>query len=101
MQYRPMLVAMDAERLAALPVGGHQALAQAVLGHVSLWFAAHGHDMRLRDQVSSAHVPLAGPSGPLLAAALDLYDAFALSPEGRQAIADFLGEPVFQEPKSE
>ncbi len=97
----PVIVALSPESLSALRDGGHPALARAVLAQVALWFAACDHDMAMRRQLGAAHVVMAGASGPLLAAAFDVYDVFALSPEGRQAIADFLGKPVFEEPERE
>lgn len=73
---------------------------QAV-GHLACyWLLQCGYGIEVWRQIGSAHV--CGASNPgLLAAALDILSVLELTAEGRQVLADLLGQPFLEEPKSE
>ena len=75
-------------------------LESRMLHLVAAWLSLAGYDMHVHCHLGAA---LAGSSKrpDLMAAAMDVLVALKSTPNGRQALADFLGQPVFQDAKGE
>lgn len=96
---------------ARIAAGEEAALLQALLAYARSWVESAGSRLEHREAISCVHVAAdlrpkySAGSTPeqraLLAAGCDLFDLLAATPQGRKAIADFLGNPVFQETKGE
>ena len=78
----------------------NQNAAAKAAGLACAWLVQSGYDLEVWRQIGAAHV-FDTQSPGLLAAALDLLSALDSTPDGRQAIADLLGQPVLEQPKSE
>lgn len=74
--------------------------AAAALNLASAWLQLCGYDIDVWRLIGCAHVSASTNPG-LLAAALDLLAVLDSTPDGRQALADLLGQPVFEDAKSE
>ena len=82
------------------PIQPNQTLADRLLPVVSAWLLLSDYDIALHGQMG--HALLANSKRPdLMAAALDALAVLKSTPEGRQALANFLGQPVFEDAKSE
>lgn len=64
------------------------------------WLFLCGYSLQYHASLSAV---LAGssPRPDLMLAALDVLEALKSTPDGRQALADLLGEPVFEHAKGE
>lgn len=87
----------------AIQAGDQQALLTGLVANAALWFELAGSHIGFRKTLGAVNCAAHGApdSGVLLAAAIDLYDVLELSPQGREALANFGRKPVLQEPKSE
>lgn len=93
------LMALSAAELAAVPAGG---LHHALTCKAALWIESAGFLFEDWPQIGATDCALLQPAqGALVAAALDVLALMALTPEGREAVANFRSQPVFQQAEAE
>lgn len=87
--------------MAAVNAGDSVATAVALAACASRWFSMAGTHISFRNQPSHVAVLEGTAKAGLLAAAMDLRDLLAQSPDGRQALRDFGFEPLLQNVEGE
>lgn len=67
------------------------------------WLRTAGTDIRYRDRIGFVHYLSSEPPvlQGVLACAVELLAVLESHPEGRKALPDLSGKPLFQEPKGE
>lgn len=84
-----------------IEAGDQQALLRGLAATAALWFQLGGSDIALRPQIGCVHSTGGDATDAILAAACDLYDLLALSPQGREALLHFRDQPVLEQAKGE
>ncbi|BBL24418.1 hypothetical protein CT3_18730 [Comamonas terrigena NBRC 13299] len=85
---------LPAVDMAAVRAGEQGALAAAVAACAARWFSMADSHIAFRHHASHVAREAGSPKAGLLAAAMDLSELLAQSPDGRQALRDFGFEPV-------
>ena len=78
-------------------------LEQQLVNLANSWFRAAGTDIRFRDRIGLVHHLSSNPPAlhGVMACAIELLNLLESHPEGRKALPDLVGQPIFQKPKSE
>ena len=78
-------------------------LEQQLVKLVQSWLRAAGTDIRYRDRIGFVHFLSSKPPvlQGVLACAVELLAVLESHPEGRKALPDLSGKPLFQQPKGE
>lgn len=87
--------------MAAVRAGHQAAMAVAVAACAARWFSMAGSHIAFPLHPSHVACGDGTAKAGLLAAAMDLRDLLAQSPDGRQALRDFGFEPVFEHVEGE
>ena len=97
--------AFSPEVAQAIQSGDKRAFLVGLASTVSLWMELGGIDIRSRSLCSVSFASCVAGAAPerraLLAAGCDLYNLMMLAPEGREALLDFLDQPVLEHAKGE
>jgi hypothetical protein len=87
--------------MAAVQAGEQGALAVAVAACAARWFSMADSHIAFQHHASHVAREAGSPKAGLLAAAMDLRELLAQSPDGRQALRDLGFEPVLQDVEGE